>query len=389
MNSVQYKDYLQHYGVKGMKWGIRRYENYDGTLTSAGKERYDDAGGAKKKGLSDNTKKNLKKAAIIGGSAAAIGLAAYGAYKLGPSLFKDTREYGNPTKASEFLVADRLPKMDKSLIGTEEDFMAMNSGIIKTPLTNRCEILKGASTNCSVSTTAWELRQRGFDVQPKELINGFSDEQIADFWSGDRKFDNIGKSIMGDIGEYKTNFKPLSFVNTVDMLTENEAKIDSFAASLSKKMLDTYPEGARGNITTGWLFSGGHSMCWEIKNGEFKVRDAQIHKYDVDIKEVFKNARLDTVSVLRTDDLEPDMNRIRGLLRTDSNKAHLVKNLPKAAIGLGLRSNEGRLAILGGYSVHKIKTHMDAQKILDYKKAYPNTDLTDKEILNLLSYEKG
>lgn len=28
---------LQHYGVKGMKWGVRRYQNPDGSLTNAGK----------------------------------------------------------------------------------------------------------------------------------------------------------------------------------------------------------------------------------------------------------------------------------------------------------------------------------------------------------------
>ena len=33
-------DYLSHYGVKGMKWGIRRYQNKDGTLTSEGKKHY-------------------------------------------------------------------------------------------------------------------------------------------------------------------------------------------------------------------------------------------------------------------------------------------------------------------------------------------------------------
>lgn len=32
---------LTHAGVKGMKWGVRRYQNPDGTLTPEGKKRYD------------------------------------------------------------------------------------------------------------------------------------------------------------------------------------------------------------------------------------------------------------------------------------------------------------------------------------------------------------
>lgn len=32
---------LVHHGIKGMKWGVRRYRNEDGTLTDAGKKRYD------------------------------------------------------------------------------------------------------------------------------------------------------------------------------------------------------------------------------------------------------------------------------------------------------------------------------------------------------------
>jgi len=33
-------DMLAHYGIKGQQWGVRRYQNEDGTLTEAGKRRY-------------------------------------------------------------------------------------------------------------------------------------------------------------------------------------------------------------------------------------------------------------------------------------------------------------------------------------------------------------
>ena len=33
-------DYIAHHGILGQKWGVRRYQNKDGTLTEAGKKHY-------------------------------------------------------------------------------------------------------------------------------------------------------------------------------------------------------------------------------------------------------------------------------------------------------------------------------------------------------------
>lgn len=32
---------LYHHGIKGQRWGVRRYQNTDGSLTSKGRTRYD------------------------------------------------------------------------------------------------------------------------------------------------------------------------------------------------------------------------------------------------------------------------------------------------------------------------------------------------------------
>ena len=59
---------IYHSGVKGMKWGVRRYQNKDGSLTPAGKKRYsnwsDDAKTAesiKKKSVNEMSNAELKK----------------------------------------------------------------------------------------------------------------------------------------------------------------------------------------------------------------------------------------------------------------------------------------------------------------------------------------
>ena len=39
--------FIAHHGIKGQKWGVRRFQNADGSLTKAGKERYNEQNSAR------------------------------------------------------------------------------------------------------------------------------------------------------------------------------------------------------------------------------------------------------------------------------------------------------------------------------------------------------
>lgn len=123
--------------------------------------------------------------------------------------------------------------------------------------------------NCWICTVAYGEQLKGNDVYPDDEkdengatylmynddIEGlYDDPKVINFWRD---------------SNYKNNVRR--------MTAQNEAYTEEEAKNIISIMEDTYPEGSNGNFLVWWdEQSGGHSMVWEINNGELIIRDTQI-----------------------------------------------------------------------------------------------------------------
>ena len=100
-NGLLNADSISHHGVKGMKWGVRRYQNKDGSLTPAGKKR-------QKEPIDPERKKKIIKRVVAGAAlAATVAGAAYyvsknpaAVTKVASMLKNSTTKVGSLSKAA-------------------------------------------------------------------------------------------------------------------------------------------------------------------------------------------------------------------------------------------------------------------------------------------------
>jgi len=147
-----YTDSLMHHGIKGQKWGVRRYQNSDGSYTSAGKKR---------RGLSKKTINNLKEAGKALGTAAVIGGGMYLINKQN----KDYANIDNVDRNPEKFVSENFKPFDKVVSRQDVDFIKGIEDLERTYKTNPQSL-----NPIECSSTATMIRG-----QAKAVMNGCHD----------------------------------------------------------------------------------------------------------------------------------------------------------------------------------------------------------------------
>ena len=130
---------LYHHGIKGMHWGVRRYQNPDGTLTGAGKKRYSKTTKNTSRRSNRNIKKKIPKltktqkeqlaalGAIAAGVAAPI-VASYAADKIIDKQFQKEKESWEQEARERAKRREEYRKQWRERYGGGESSSAGNGG---------------------------------------------------------------------------------------------------------------------------------------------------------------------------------------------------------------------------------------------------------------------
>lgn len=174
------------------------------------------------------------------------------------------------------------------------------------------------SYNCAYCTTAYELRQRGYDVQAADfdddtyyanafgIYSWYKNGDMRYIYSGDNdKGISVSISKCANMSEdYK---KSATERNTAILYTVTSSDDDApYSADSIEKALSK-EKNARGNFCVYWSMGGGHSMVYETNaKGKVTIRDCQTN--DTYTVQDIVDMGVSDVFYMRTDNLELSEN---------------------------------------------------------------------------------
>lgn len=119
--SDKYESFLMHYGVKGQKWGVRRFQNDDGSLTAEGQQRYGH--------LKDRGDKGAIKKWTLGSEGGAYAFAKWRERRHAKNIDKVKNKYTEKIQKTNDKIADSKKNAEEYYKGDKEWQKASEEGL--------------------------------------------------------------------------------------------------------------------------------------------------------------------------------------------------------------------------------------------------------------------
>lgn len=218
--------------------------------------------------------------------------------------FYDQKSYNAYLKRQEYQKNEPyfmkdISEIDESLELTDDQQMAeINKGYDPND--------DARSMNCAYCTTAYEMRQRGYDVQASEFDEATYDAYpwgVYDWYeNGDMEYISSTDGRTVNISEIVDHSSNLSYERLYDEIGKDD-NVPYTASAIEKAIEENNPPNSRGNLMVYWEGGGGHSMAYEVDDsGKAIIRDCQTNK--IRTFEQLVEIGVTDVSFMRTDNLE-------------------------------------------------------------------------------------